>query len=234
VKLLKPIKTILCFGDSNTWGYIPAKERAESEIAERYLVDVKWPGVLSALLGKEYHVVESGLSGRTTAINDVLGKYRDGAKYLGVCLSTNKPVDLLILMLGVNDTKRRFLTSSAGISKGLEKLISVARSGSVARSSGFGPGGGQPKILVISPARLRKEVMESFLRLEFDQNSLQKSQELAELFFDVSRRRHCYYMNAAAYIKASKIDGLHLDAKSHRKLAEAIAVKILEIFETPS
>ena len=225
------MKTIVCYGDSNTWGYVPLKERAESEIAERYLPNVRWPGVLAALLGSEYNVVEAGISGRTTAINDVLGKYRDGAKYLGVCLTTNKPIDLLILMLGVNDTKKRFLVSSQNIAKGIDKLIRVARSGSVARSGGFGPGGGQPKILVISPVRLREEVFESFQRHEFDQGSLQKSQELAEQFFDVARRRHCYYMNAAVYAEASEIDGLHLDAENHRKLAEAVAVKVLEIFE---
>jgi len=228
------MKTILCFGDSNTWGYIPEKDRAESEIAERYPLGVRWPGMLQTLLGSEYYVVEDGLSGRTTAFNDVIGKYRDGAKYLGECLTVNKPVDLLIMMLGSNDTKRRFLVSSQGIAKGIEKLIRVARSGGVTRSSGFGPGGGQPKILIISPVRIREEILDSFLKLEFDQNSIQKSQELAELYFNIARRRHCYYMNAAVYAEASEIDGLHIDAENHRKIAEAVAVKVLEIFEGSS
>ena len=227
----KPTKTVVCFGDSNTWGYIPARERENEEITERYPRDVRWPGVLSALLGDEYHVIEDGLNGRTTAFNDVIGKYRDGAKYLGECLMANKPVDLLIIMLGLNDTKRRFMASSQVIAKGIEKLIRVARSGGVTKSSGFGPGGGQPKILIISPVRLRDELLESFLKIEFDQNSIQKSNELGELFFGVTRRRHCYYMNAAAYAEASKLDGLHIDAENHKKLAEAVAVKILEIFE---
>jgi len=231
MKTKKPTKTIVCFGDSNTWGYIPERERENEEIAERYPRDVRWPGVLSALLGDGYHVVEDGLNGRTTAFNDVIGKYRDGAKYLGECLMANKPVDLLIIMLGLNDTKRRFMASSQVIAKGIEKLIRVARSGGVTKSSGFGPGGGQPKILIISPVRLRDELLESFLKIEFDQNSIQKSNELGELFFGVTRRRHCYYMNAAAYAEASKLDGLHIDAENHKKLAEAVAVKILEIFE---
>ena len=231
MKTKKPTKTIVCFGDSNTWGYIPERERENEEIAERYPRDVRWPGVLSALLGDGYHVVEDGLNGRTTAFNDVIGKYRDGAKYLGECLMANKPVDLLIIMLGSNDTKRRFPVSSSGIAKGIEKLIRVARSGGVTKSSGFGPGGGQPKILIISPVRIREEILDSFLKLEFDQNSIQKSNELGELFFSVTRRRHCYYMNAAAYAEASELDGLHIDEKNHKKLAEAVAVKVLEIFE---
>jgi lysophospholipase L1-like esterase len=234
MKSTKAKKTIVCFGDSNTWGYVPANDRTESEIAERYPYHARWPGILSELLGNEYHVIEEGLSGRTTSINDVLGKYRDGAKYLGVSLTTHKPVDLLIIMLGTNDTKRRFPISSQGIAKGIEKLIRVARSGSVARSGGFGLEGGHPKILIVSPIRIREEVLESFLRLEFDQNSIQKSQELAELFFDVARRRHCYYKNAAVYAEASDIDGIHMDAENHQKMADAIAVKVLEIFESPS
>ena len=230
MKMKKQTKTVVCFGDSNTWGYIPVRERENEEIAERYPRDVRWPGALSALLGDEYHVVEDGLNGRTTAFNDVIGKYRDGAKYLGECLTANKPVDLLIIMLGSNDTKRRFMASSQVIAKGIDKLIRVARSGGVTKSSGFGPGGGQPKILIISPVRLREELLESFLKIEFDQNSIQKSNELGELFFGITRRRHCYYMNAAVYSRYSETDGLHLDAENHGKLGLAMAVKVKEIF----
>ena len=218
------VKTIVCYGDSNTWGYVPSVERSENDVFERYPRDVRWPGVLAALLGDGYHIVEEGLNGRTTAFNDILGKYRNGAKYLGVCLTTNKPVDLLIFMLGVNDTKRHLLQSPHGIARGLEKLIRIAGSGA------YGPDGGRPEILVISPARIREEILESWLNAEFDQSSIQKSQELAELYFDVAKRRGCYYMNASVYAKTSKIDGLHLDAGNYRKLAEAVAVKVKEIY----
>jgi lysophospholipase L1-like esterase len=221
------MKTLVCYGDSNTWGFIPfkGKERPEKEVKERYPIDVRWTGRLADLLGDGYRVVEEGLNGRTTAFNDVFGKYRNGARYLGVCLATQKPVDLLILMLGVNDTKRHLLQSSSNIARGIEKLIKIAESGD------FGPEGGSPEILLISPVHAREEIMESFVRLEFDQSSIQKSHELAELYFDVARKHDCYYMNAAVYAEASKDDGLHLNEKNHRKVAEAVGVKIKEIFE---
>ena len=44
-------KRILCYGDSNTWGYMPG-------IGTRYEEDVRYPGVLAAELGQAYRVVE--------------------------------------------------------------------------------------------------------------------------------------------------------------------------------
>ena len=41
------VRTILCYGDSNTWGSDP-------ETGERCAEDVRWPGVLSKRLGKEH------------------------------------------------------------------------------------------------------------------------------------------------------------------------------------
>ena len=218
------MKTIVCYGDSNTWGYIPAAGDEEPEASARFPYDVRWTGGLSRRLGSEYLVVEEGLNGRTTAFNDMLGKYRNGAKYNGVCLATCKPLDLLIIMLGSNDTKNYIRQTAANISRGVEKLIKSAQ------TSECGPGGDAPKILVVSPAYLRDEVMTSRMRLEFDKVSIQKSRDLARLLFDVARRCGCYYMNAAVYAEASAADGLHLDGKNHKKLAEAIYTKVTEIF----
>lgn len=222
------MRTIVCYGDSNTWGFIPLTEEGDPEAPARFPYDVRWTGVLARLLGDEYRVLEEGLNGRTTAFNDVLGKYRNGAKYLGVCLATAKPLDLLVIMLGSNDTKNYMHVSPSGIGRGAEKLIRIAR------ASGCGPNEAPPKILLVSPARLRDEIQTSVMRLEFDQGSIQKSYELAEVFFDTARRHDCYYMNAAVYTEAGKADGLHLDAKNHRKLAAALCTKITEIFDPES
>ena len=218
------MRTIVCYGDSNTWGFVPAAVDGDPEADARFPYAARWPGALSRLLGSGYLVIEEGLNGRTTAFNDVLGKYRNGAKHLGVCLATDKPIDLLIIMLGSNDTKNYMRLTPASIVRGVERLVKTAR------DEGCGPGGGPPEILIIAPARLREEVMASRMRLEFDQVSIQKSHELAELYFDLARRSGCYYMNASVYAEASPADGLHLDEKNHRKLAKAVCTKVLEIF----
>ena len=43
------MKVVLCFGDSNTWGYNPRTK-------ERYSKDERWTGVLKKELGQEYDV----------------------------------------------------------------------------------------------------------------------------------------------------------------------------------
>ena len=101
------MKRILCYGDSNTWGFIPGT-------GERYPADVRWPGVLAALLGRGVHVVENGINGRTTAIDDPGYPCRNGKEGLGYALLAEKPFDLVILMLGTNDLK---LTDAAGAAR---------------------------------------------------------------------------------------------------------------------
>lgn len=92
------MKTILCYGDSNTWGYVPS-------LGTRYPYDVRWPGVLQTALGEEYRVIEAGLSGRTTVWDDPYDIYMNGRDMLEPTLRTNAPLDLVILMLGTNDLK---------------------------------------------------------------------------------------------------------------------------------
>ena len=51
-------KTVICFGDSNTFGYKP-------DGSGRFGRRERWPGRLQALLGDGYRVAEEGACGRT-------------------------------------------------------------------------------------------------------------------------------------------------------------------------
>lgn len=95
------MKSILCYGDSNTYGLMP-------DSPDRYPRDVRWTGILQKKLGEDYYVIEEGLSGRTTLWDDPIEEHKNGKKYLLPCLDSHKPVDLVILMLGTNDLKTRF------------------------------------------------------------------------------------------------------------------------------
>ena len=135
------MKRILCYGDSNTWGFIPGT-------GERYPADVRWPGVLAALLGRGVHVVENGINGRTTAIDDPGYPCRNGKEGLGYALLAEKPFDLVILMLGTNDLK---LTDAAGAARGAGELIALLQ-GANERFPGRTPVfPGKPEILLVSP-----------------------------------------------------------------------------------
>ena len=93
--------TVLCYGDSNTYGYIP-------ETGMRYPRDIRYPGRLQLLLGEDYAVIEEGCNGRTTIHDDPIDGWKNGLDYLKPCLNSHKPVDIVILMLGSNDLKETF------------------------------------------------------------------------------------------------------------------------------
>jgi lysophospholipase L1-like esterase len=106
------VKTILYYGDSNTWGSDP-------ETGERFPAGVRWPGVLRMKLCGDYRVIEDGLLGRTTVWNDPIeGDHKNGRTYLRPCLESHSPVDLATLMLGTNDLKTRFGSSASTSRRG--------------------------------------------------------------------------------------------------------------------
>ena len=81
-------RTILCFGDSNTWVCPPDGD-------ERFPRHVRWPGALQGLLGEGYHVIEEGLNGRTATLEHPWIDGRSGRAYLLPCCRshacTNRP-----------------------------------------------------------------------------------------------------------------------------------------------
>src|SRR5262245_41824824 len=112
---LSPKYSVLCYGDSNTWGFVPGT-------GARYALDVRWPGVLREQLGPEYWVIEEGLNGRTTVWEDPEVAGRNGQQYLPPCLQTHRPLDAVILFLGLNDLKTKFGATAETIAEGLAAL----------------------------------------------------------------------------------------------------------------
>ena len=144
------MRNILCYGDSNTWGYIPVK-------CERYPFDVRWTGVLQQELGAEYRIIEEGLNARTTAYEDPWSYWRNGKDYLPACLISQKPLDLLIISLGTNDLK---FTGAFGAMKGVETLIATTQMVQAKKESSLVfPNG--VKILVVSPIELGEAIDEN-------------------------------------------------------------------------
>lgn len=136
-------KHIVCFGDSNTHGYC-------AETGGRFSEKERWTCLLQELLGTEYLVLEEGLSGRTCCFPDPLYEGLNGLDSIYPCLMSHEPVDLLVIMLGTNDTKERFGASSACIALGLKRLIEKARSISDCWRNG-------PNILIVTPKNIDPE-----------------------------------------------------------------------------
>ena len=100
-------KTILCYGDSNTWGFVPCQENYQS-CTKRYSREIRWTGRLQCLLGEDFYVIEEGLNSRTTNVDYFVLPNRNGATYLPSCLYSHAPIDLVVLALGGNDLKTYF------------------------------------------------------------------------------------------------------------------------------
>lgn len=211
-----PKRHILCYGDSNTWGYVPAGEGA------RLPTYVRWPGVLSKLLRTNYRITEEGLCGRTTVFDDPFspGIERNGLKLIGTILDSHKPVDLLILFLGTNDLKACFSATAADIAKGAELLVKAAR------NPEFGPGGTlPPDILVICPLTIW-EVATNFGGVF--KGGREKSQDVRDAFRLMTKRAGVPMLYAEDFIATDPSDGIHLSADSHGILGQEVAKWILE------
>ena len=212
------VKTILCFGDSNTWGCVPLVAFGQTK---RFPADVRWPRVLRRELGDGYVVIEEGLNGRTTVFDDPLEPHRNGREYLAPCLLTHQPIDLVVLMLGTNDLKHRFGLSAADIAEGAGTLVGLIR------KSEAGPHDRAPGVLLVCPPPLARLTL---LADEFE-GSTPKSQRLAPQYERVAVANHSAFLDAGSVIVSSDVDGVHLDASEHEKLGLAIASRVRDLLE---
>lgn len=220
------MRSILCFGDSNTWGFMPRKDRPPVKAENRYSWDVRWPGRLEKLLGGDWRVVEEGLNGRTTMFDCFMEEHRNGLKAIDVCLLTAMPVDLVILMLGTNDSKLAFDKPPFVIAHGVHRLIDRIVNGGY----GYGPGGKAPEILVVSPVRMTEGVFTSWLSEEFDGESIARCNRLPAYYQRVAAQDGVHFLDAGACISADSSDGIHMNAEGHAKMADLLCQKVRAIF----
>lgn len=202
------MRTILCFGDSNTWGYVPGTA------GERFPLEIRIPGVLQTLLGSGYRVLEEGLNGRMSVWDDPMSPERNAKRQLPFLLETHRPLDLVSIMLGTNDLKAYMNLDPYAIAQAQGVLIDLVD------AAKCGTGGSRPAILLIAPP-LVVETPTPFGHV-FD-GAIPKSQGLADAYREVAREKHCLFLDAGALVRTSVRDGIHLDPESHRLLAEAIA-----------
>lgn len=200
-------KSVLCYGDSNTWGCDPAPTH------NRFPRNVRWTGVLQMLLGDDYYVIEEGCCGRTTVWDDPIEIDKNGKTYLGPCLESHRPVNLVVLMLGTNDLKQRFSVPASDIARGVGTLCKTIL------HSESGPDWQAPKILVVSPPRLAKldEFAEMFAGGDM------KSQYLAANYKKIAEELKLPFLDAGIVVTTSDLDGLHWEADEHAKFARKLA-----------
>ena len=209
------MKTIMCYGDSLTWGYDPRD-------GTRYPFDQRWPGVLEHELGSGFRVIEEALNGRTTVTDSPYLPNRSGRVMLEPLLESHAPIDLCILMLGTNDVAPICHLTPSDVACGCLALIWTIE------KSQAGPDGAPPEILLVAPPLMGpiSGTMELFYK-----GGEEALKELPKKYKTVADSSGCHFLDARKHVKASKVDGVHLDPPAHRALAMEIKKIIVPILQ---
>ena len=180
-------KSILCYGDSNTFGYRPTDSR-------RYPWGVRWTSLLAERLGEEFQVIEAGLNSRTTVIDDDIEKDRNGWKTIDLVLEMNWPLDLVILMLGTNDMKVRYQAQAVDIAEGARSIVrEIRRLHQEIRPDWM------PQILLVSPLLVGEKIRDGLSDCSEGfggERAYWLSRELAPLYQQVAREEGCHFLDA--------------------------------------
>ncbi len=204
---------ILCFGDSNTWGTMPLESR-------RYEPDERWPGVLAKLLPDNFLIIEEGQPNRTLVNNPPFSGDKSGIRYLKPCLEQYTP-NLVVIMLGTNDFKKRFDLSVQDISAGAERLVNQVLNFKNHINAV------KPQVLLVSPPG----IFEVGAYAKMYQGGELKSVRFAKHLQQVAQQLNCAFFDAAAVIKSCQLDGVHWQAEEHKKLAFSLAPVITAIIK---
>ena len=208
------MKTILCYGDSITWGYIPGS-------AARFPLEKRWTSLLQHKIGDDYHVIAEGLCGRYTVLDEPYRAGRNGAMLLQPILETHSPVDLLILFLGTNDVLHHPGITAFDAARGAEVLARIAL------TSETGPAGKAPRVLLISPPRIREL---SAQLSESCHGNPSCSDDFSRYFGQIADAHNLYFLDSAEHVEPSAVDGVHLDEHGHAVLGKAITGEVMRIF----
>lgn len=210
-------KTVLCFGDSLTWGWVPADETSPTT---RFAREVRWTGVLAKALGDGYTLIEEGLSARTTNVDDPTDPRLNGAAHLPITLASHLPLDLVILMLGTNDTKAYFHRSPFDIATGMSVLAAQV----LGSAGGVGTIYPAPMVLVVAPPPLAP-MPDPWFQMTFD-GGQETSEQLAGAYRALCTYMKIPFFDAGAVIRTDGSDGVHFTEENNRELGLALADEV--------
>jgi len=206
------MNNVLCFGDSNTWGYSPYTK-------ERFSSDIRWTGLLrKKFINRNVEIIEAGLCGRTTIYEDETRPGRKGLEAIKEIFESEQSIDAVVIMLGTNDCKTYNRSTPASIANGIDKCLDVILK-HVSPS----------KVLLLSPIYLGENVWKEGFDTEFNPNSVLISKALKEEYRKIAVKRGVHFLSASDYADPSAEDQEHLNETGHRNLADVIYKEIAQM-----
>jgi len=200
---VKSLKKILCYGDSNTFGYNPTD-------GSRFDSKTRWTAILQKELGSDYEVINEGMCDRTGFIDNPKGYLFSAQRHFPEMISKIENIDILILAVGTNDLQFKYDISFKQIENGLEKLIAAAKNYT-------------KRIIIIPPVILDNNILKGNFNFQFDETSISKSKKVGKIYRKLSNIYGLNYFDLNEFIKPSNIDGLHYDKIGHNIIAEKLA-----------
>ena len=209
-------KKILTFGDSNTYGTPPMLSRDGN--SGRYGENIRWPMIMQNYLNPDWTVIEEGLPGRTTSLPDPeMGNHMNGQIGLKIALNSHAPIDLLVIMLGTNDSKIQFGLEPTQIASGLASLLNIANSPDMQRKhNNF-------ETLIITPPQVKEQ--NALEKIFF--NAKEKTAALDHFYSQLAKKYEVKKLNAGDFIETSETDGVHFEPEAHKLLGKTVADYIL-------
>src|SRR5690606_28784533 len=179
------MKTILCYGDSITWG-------SNAETGGRHAYEDRWPNVLQKALGPDVQVVTDGLRGRTTGFDEHLAACdRNGVRILPTTLYTHAPLDLVIILLGSNDLKPAIAGTALAAMQGMRRLVEIVRLNATRTDAGE-----PPSVLIVAPPPLCETANHEFAAMFA--GGVGQSKMLASFYSDLADAEGCGFFDAGS------------------------------------
>jgi lysophospholipase L1-like esterase len=212
------MKSILCYGDSLTYGHNPIPG------APRHAHEDRWPGALEVGLAGKVRVIAEGLGGRTTVHDDWYADAdRNGARVLPTLLSSHGPLDMVILMLGTNDLKPFHGRTGLEASYGVRRLIQIVRAHAAAQNEPM------PAIILVAPPPLSDTKHPEMMVHFGEQTAVDASKTLARYYKLRAEEEGVAFFDASTVAQPDPNDGVHLDAKNTRAIGEALVPIVKEL-----
>ncbi|WP_119395457.1 GDSL-type esterase/lipase family protein [Salinibius halmophilus] len=184
---------VLCFGDSNTWGYCP-------KTGKRY--ESPWPRILQNL-APELDIYIDASPGRTTCLDGAHQEQINGLQDLQSRWQRQQ-FDRVLVMLGTNDLQARFKSSVLEVVERLQRYVQWI---------------GRERTVLVAPVAIQEVGMFG----QMFHGATSKSLQLAGAIESLAQQLGCGFIDANAFVASNGIDGVHWLPDDHEVFAQGVA-----------